>query len=116
MRPQYTDAPAPTPSPAQGHDPRATDHTLKGPDVGKCHTKFQLSSLEGIKVITCSCKRNVDVNLHLNLQVNLKLVTNLTYTHTHVTSRRNAICRGGGGGGGHKNVTSRVLRFSFDLA
>ena len=94
MRPQYTDAPAPTPSPAQGHDPRATDHTLKGPDVGKCHTKFQLSSLEGIKVI--SCKRNVDVNLHLNLQVNLKLVTNVTYTHTHVTSRRNAICGGGG--------------------
>ena len=40
-------------------------HTLKGLDVGKCHTKFQLSSPEGMKVI--SCKRNADVNLHLNL-------------------------------------------------
>ena len=27
-------------------------HTLKGLDVGKCHTKFQLSTPEGIKVIT----------------------------------------------------------------
>ena len=51
-------------------------HTLKGLDVGKFHTKFQLSSPEGIKVI--SCKRNADVNLHLNLQVNLNLVTNVT--------------------------------------
>ena len=38
-------------------------HTLKGLDVGKCHTKFQLSSPEGIEVI--SCKRNADVNLHI---------------------------------------------------
>ena len=54
-------------------------HTLKGLDVGKCHTKFQLSSPEGTKVI--SCKRNADVNLHLNLQVNLDLVTNVTRTY-----------------------------------
>ena len=72
-------------------------HTLKDLDVGKCHTKFQLSSPEGIKVI--SCKRNAVVNLHPNLQVNLNLVTNGTYAHTHVrtyartdvTSRRNAM-------------------------
>ena len=74
-------------------------HTLKGLDVGKCHTKFQLSSPENIKVI--SCKRNADVNLHLNLQVNLNLVTNMTYASTHVTSRQNAICptpaKAGGG-------------------
>ena len=61
-------------------------HTLKGLDVGKCHTKFQLSSPDGIKVI--SCKRNADINadinLHLNLQVNLNLVTNVTYAYTHV--------------------------------
>ena len=57
-------------------------HTLKGLDIGKCHTKFQLSSPEGIKVI--SCKRNADVNLHLSLQVHLNLVTNVTYAHTHV--------------------------------
>ena len=31
-------------------------HTLKGLDVGKCHTKFQLSSPEGIKVISCKEK------------------------------------------------------------
>ena len=65
-------------------------HTLKCLDVGKCHTKFQLSSPEGIKVI--SCKRNADVNLHLNLQVSLNLVTNVTYARTDVTSLRNAIC------------------------
>ena len=65
-------------------------HTLKGLNVGKCQTKFQLSSPEGIKVI--SYKRNADVNLHLNLQVNLNLVTNVTYAHTHVTARRKAIC------------------------
>ena len=65
-------------------------HTLKGLDVGKCHTKFQLSSPEDIKVI--SCKRNADVNLHLNLQVNLNLVMNVTYTRTDATSRQNAIC------------------------
>ena len=82
MCPQYTDAPAPTPSAAQGHDPGATVPYIKSLDVGKCHAKFQLSSSEGIKVI--SCKRNVDVNLHLNLQVNLNLVTNVTYAHTHV--------------------------------
>ena len=57
-------------------------HTLKGLDVGKCHTKIQLSSPEGIKVI--SYKRNADVNLHLNLQVNLNLVTNVTNAHMHV--------------------------------
>ena len=60
-------------------------HTLKGLDVGKCHTKFQLCSPEGIRVI--NCKRNVDVNLHLNLQ--------------HITSWQNAICltpaKAGGG-------------------
>ena len=44
-------------------------------------TKFQLSSPEGIKVI--SCKRNADENLHLNFQVNLNLVRNVTYAHTH---------------------------------
>ena len=60
-------------------------HTLKGLYVGKCHTKFQLSSPEGIKVI--SCKRNADVNLHLNLQLNLNLVTNVTYAHTHVRTQ-----------------------------
>ena len=74
-------------------------HTLKGLDVGKCHTKFQLSSPEDIKVI--SCKRNADVNLHLNLQVNLNLVMNMTYTHTHVTSWQKA-------GGGIKN--SQILK------
>ena len=58
------------------------DHTLKGLNAGKCHIKFQLSSPEGIKVI--SCKRNADVNLHLNLQVNLNLVTNVTNANTHV--------------------------------
>ena len=80
MCPQYTDAPTPTHCPAQGH----WYHKFKGLDVGKCHTKFQLSSPEGIKVI--SCKRNANVPyLHLNLQVNLNLVTN-------VTSWRNAIC------------------------
>ena len=78
-------------------------HTLKGLDVGKCHTKFQLSSPEGIKVI--SCKRNADVNLHLNLQVNLNLVTKVTYARTDVTSRRNAICPAGGG---HKNMYAMV--------
>ena len=57
-------------------------HTLKGLDVGKCHTKFQLSSPEGVKVI--SCKRISDVNLHLNMQVNLNLVTHVPYAHTHV--------------------------------
>ena len=67
-------------------------HTLKGLDIGKCHTKFQLSSPEGIKVI--SCKRNADVNLHLNLQVNLNLVTNVTYAHTHVcTYGRNLMAK-----------------------
>ena len=80
MCPQYTDAP--TPCPAQGHDPGQQYHTLKDLDVGKCHTKFQLSSPEGIKVI--SCKRNADVYLHLNLQVNLNLVTNVTYAHMHI--------------------------------
>ena len=69
------DAPAPTPSPSQGHEP-VWYHTLKGLDVGKCHTKFQLSNPEGIKVI--SCKRNADINLHLNLQVNLNLGMNVT--------------------------------------
>ena len=79
MYPQYTDAPAPTPFPSQGHDSGAKVHTLKGLDVGKFHTKFQLSSLEDIKVI--SCKRNADVNLHLNLQVNLNLVTNVRHSN-----------------------------------
>ena len=32
-------------------------HTLTGLDVGKCHTKFQLSSPEGIKVISCKRTR-----------------------------------------------------------
>ena len=56
-------------------------HTLKGLYMDKCHTKFQLSSPEGIKVK--SCKRNADVNLHLNLN----LVTNVTYAHMHVRTR-----------------------------
>ena len=34
-------------------------HILNGLDVGKYHTKFQLSSPEVIKVI--SCKRNADI-------------------------------------------------------
>ena len=57
-------------------------HALKGLAPGKYHTKFQLSSPKGMKVI--SCKRNTDVKLHLNLQVNLNLVTNMTYAHRHV--------------------------------
>ena len=65
-------------------------HALKGLALGKYHTKFQLSSPKGMKVI--SCKRNADVKLHLNLQVNLNLVTNVTYARTDVTSGRNAIC------------------------
>ena len=64
-------------------------HALEGLALGKYHTKFQLSSPKGMKVI--SCKRNADVKLHLNLQVNLNLVTNVTYARTDVTSRRNAI-------------------------
>ena len=77
-------------------------HTLKGLDAGKCHTKFQLSSLEGINVI--SCKRNADVNLHLNLQVNLN-VTRI-YVHMDVTSRRNAVCSTPAKGRrGHKNIS-----------
>ena len=103
-----------TPSPAQGHALGQRYHTLKGLDVGKCHTKFQLSSPESIKVI--SCKRNAVVNLHLNLQINFNMVTNMTYTHTHVciyarmdvTSRRNAICpTPAKGRRGHKNRFSR---------
>ena len=74
--------PRPDPSPARGMTLGQRYHTLKGLDVGKCHTKFQLSSPEGIKVI--SCKRNAAVNLHLSLQVNLNLVTNVTYAHMHV--------------------------------
>ena len=85
-------------APPRGHTLGQRYHTLKGFDVGKCHTKFQLSST-GIEVI--SCKRNADVNLHLNLQVNLNLVTNVTYARTDVTSRRNAVCptpaKAGGG-------------------
>ena len=80
------ECPRPTPSPTQVHDPGQRDHTLNGLDVGKCHTKFQLSSPEGIKVI--SCKIDADVKLHLNLQVNLQvnlnLVMNVTYAHTHI--------------------------------
>ena len=107
MCPQYTDATARTPSLAQGHDPGATVNTLKGLDVGKCHTKFQLSSPEGIKVI--SCKRNADVNLRLNLQVNLNLVTNVTYAPMLVTSRRNAICpTPAKGRRGHKKVYTQT--------
>ena len=83
--------PPPEPlAPPRGMTLGQRHHTLKGLDVGKGHTKFQLSSPEGIKVI--SCKRNVDVNLHLNLHVNLNLVTNVTYTCKDATSRRNAIC------------------------
>ena len=80
-------------------------HVLKGLALGKYHTKFQLSSPEGMKVI--SCKRNTDIKLHLNLQVNLNLVTNVTYARTDVTSRRNAIhptpAFGRGQGGRHKH-------------
>ena len=69
-------------------------HTLKGLDVGKCHTKFQLFSPEGIEVI--SFKRNADINLHLH-----KLAGEHesgyerdihTYAHTDITSWRNTIC------------------------
>ena len=80
--PHYTDASVPTLAPPRGMTLGQRYHTLKGLDVGKCHTKFQLSSPVGIKVI--SCKRNAGVNLHLNLQVNLNLVTNVTYVLTHV--------------------------------
>ena len=38
MCPQYTDAPASTPSPAQGHEPGATVPYISL-DVGKCHTQ-----------------------------------------------------------------------------
>ena len=109
MCPQYTDAPAPTPSPAQGHDPGVMYHILKGLDVGKCHTKFQLSSPEGIELI--SCKRNADVNLHLNLQVNLNLVMNVTYAHTHATSWRNAICPTPAKTGGGIKIISFLIEF-----
>ena len=113
MCPQYTDAPTRTPSPTQGHNPGAPVYTLKGLDVGKCHTKFQLSSPEGIKVI--SCKRNADVNLHLNLQVNFNLVTNVIYAPTLVTSRQNTICpTPAKGRRGHKKVytqTSIVINY-----
>ena len=64
-------------------------HALKGLALGKYHTKFQLSSPKGMKII--SCKRNADVKLHLNLQVNLNLVTNVTYAHTYgrnITAKR----------------------------
>ena len=78
-------------------------HIVKGLDIGKCHTKFQLSSPESIKVI--SCKRNADINLHLNLQVNLNLVTNVTYVCMDVTSQRKAICpTPTKGRQGHKNM------------
>ena len=39
-------------------------HALKDLALGKYHTKFQLSSPKGMKVIRC--KRNADVKLHLN--------------------------------------------------
>ena len=69
-------------------------YALKGFALGKYHTKFQLSSPKGMKVI--SCKRNADVKLHLNLQVR-KLEPGYerdirTYARTDITSRRNAIC------------------------
>ena len=69
MCPQYTDTPTRPLAPPRGKTLGQRYHILKALVVGKCHTKFQLSSPEGIKVI--SCKRNADVNLHLNLQVNL---------------------------------------------
>ena len=95
--------PHPDPTPHRGMTLGQWYHTLKGLDVGKCHTKFQLSSPECIKVI--SCKRNADVNLHLNLQVNLNLVTNVTYAQMHVTSWRNTICPTPAKGRlGHKNI------------
>ena len=80
--PQCTDAPPRFLALPRGMTLGQRYHTLKGLDVGKCHTKFQLSSLEGIKVI--SCKRNADINLHLSLQVNLNMVMNVTYAHMHV--------------------------------
>ena len=75
MCPQYTDAPAPTPRSAQGLD------------IGKCRTKFQLSSQKGIKVI--SCKRNADVNCKFAPKLAGKLEPGYerdirTYARTHV--------------------------------
>ena len=60
-------------------------HTLKGLDVGKCHTKFQLSSPEGLKII--SCNWNAVVHLHLNLQINLNLVRNVTNARNIMAKR-----------------------------
>ena len=67
-------------------------HALKGLALDKYHTKLQLSSPKGMKVI--SYKRNADVKLHLNLQVNVNLVTNVTYARTHIrTYGRNSTAK-----------------------
>ena len=81
-------------------------HALKCLALGKYHTKFQLSSPKGMKVI--SCKRNADVKLHLNLQVR-KLEPGYecdirTYARTDVTSRRNATWPTPAFGGGNINT------------
>ena len=89
-------------------------HDLKGLALGKYHTKCQLSSPKGMKVI--SCKRNADVKLHLNLQVNLNLVTNVPYAHRHITSWPKAICPTPAfGRWGHKNRNFDIWHININI-
>ena len=60
------------PWPCPGTSPKGNSTMMSGLGLDKCHTKYQLCSIKGIKVMS-----NLDINVNVNMQVNLHVNLNV---------------------------------------